>query len=200
MKTTSAIAVVTVILVLMAATATAQKKSGGILDSIIEFIKSIFQKIFGGTQTTTTKATTTKPTTTQPACSPPMILVGKNCCTDENKNGICDKDEVTTTTSTTTTTKPTTTTKATTTTEATTTTTTIIKCKTNVDCGTAVDHNICYENAIYKLTDVPMCASPGTPESYCYIKQSGIGSFGYTNKVRDCPFRCDPKTVTCTTA
>jgi hypothetical protein len=200
MKRTSAIAVGVVILILIAATASAQKKSGGILDTIIEFIRSLFQKIFGGTQTTTTKATTTKPTTTQPLCSPPYIQVGKDCCKDENKNGICDKDEVTTTTSTTTTTKPTTTTKATTTTEETTTTTTIIKCTSApYSCGTSQQVRICFDGkSIYQVTDIPICMHPDTPQSECIIKRIGPSVAGHlVGKVEDCEFGCDPTTVTC---
>jgi hypothetical protein len=34
----------------------------------------------------------------KPVCSPPYLLVGNNCCLDENSNRICDRDESTTTT------------------------------------------------------------------------------------------------------
>jgi len=37
----------------------------------------------------------------QVSCNPPYILVGTECCLDTNENGICDKDETTTTVTTT---------------------------------------------------------------------------------------------------
>ncbi|MDD5111707.1 MAG: hypothetical protein PHG85_04115 [Candidatus Altiarchaeota archaeon] len=174
-------------LLLMAAQATAKEASKGIIDRIIDFIKSIIQKITGGSQTTTT-TTTTKP----PLCSPPYIQVGGDCCKDQNSNGICDKDEVTTTTTTTqaTTTTKQTTTRLITTTEPTTTTTTlkIICTDQPYSCGTTVVRLYCYESAIYKQTQIPMCKNPGTPESYCIILQPKA------SKDRDCPSNCNPKT------
>jgi hypothetical protein len=195
MKTTKAMLALAIAAMLAAAFVEAKTtKSTGIVDRIIEFISGIVSKITGlfGSKTTTTVATTT---TTKPPCSPPYILVGRDCCLDGNGNGICDRDEVTTTTSTTTTTSRATTTRATTTTEQTTTTTTLaVKCKTNLDCGTPLDVNICYEKAIYKLTDIPMCRNPGTPESYCYIYRSGTSPYGYTQKIQDCESGCNSKT------
>jgi hypothetical protein len=37
------------------------------------------------------------PTTTEPYCTPPYIQVGRECCLDGNRNGICDTEEATTT-------------------------------------------------------------------------------------------------------
>lgn len=188
---------VAVVAMLTAAFAEAKTtKSTGIVDRVIDFIKGIVNAILNAITGSKATTTTTKPTTTAPLCSPPYIQVGKRCCMDGNNNGICDTDEVTTTAATTvaTTTTRQTTTRATTTTEQTTTTTTlVIKCNTNIDCGTPLDVNICYEKAIYKLTDIPMCKNRGTPESYCYIYRSGTSPYGYTQKVRDCESGCNPK-------
>jgi hypothetical protein len=194
MKTAN-LMVLAVIFGLLFATPAAAAESKGIIDRILDFIKNIINGITGS------KTTTTTTTTTRPLCSPPYLKVGGECCLDENSNGICDSDEITTTTTKATTTKPTTTTRQTTTTVRTTTeptTTTIIKCSSNLDCGTSIDENICYEKSIYKVTKIPMCKNPGTEGSYCYIKQVGPSVLGQlVGKVQDCPNGCDPATVTC---
>jgi hypothetical protein len=181
-------------LLILAVQATAKEASKGILQQIIDFIRSIIQKITGGSPTTTSTTTTTKP-----LCSPPYIQVGKECCKDENSNGICDKDEVTTTTTTTeatTTTKQTTTRQTTTTTPTTTTTTLKIACTDEpYSCGTSLDVLICYQKAVYKIKQIPTCKKPNTPESYCVILQIGPSVQGQlVGKVQDCSFGCNPNT------
>ncbi|MBM3308759.1 MAG: hypothetical protein FJY77_00745 [Candidatus Altiarchaeales archaeon] len=203
MEAKKTIALSLVIAVFLTTFVSAKETSGGIVSKITDIIKGIINSVVNIIKSITgSKTTTTTVTTTQPKCTPPMIEVGKKCCLDENNNGICDKDEATTTTAVTT--KATTTTARTTqrtTTEPTieeTTTTTIIKCKTNLDCGTSLEVKICYEKAIYKVTQIPMCKNPGTPQSLCYIKQVGPSVQGQlVGKIEDCEFGCDPKTVTC---
>jgi len=193
------LAAAAVLVMMLAATATAEGGIGGILDSIIAFIQGIIAAITGGEATPTTSTTTT-----QPMCSPPYIQVARECCLDANGNGICDRDEVTTTTTEPTTTIATSTTARTTTTEPTTTTTTLaIECRSSNDCGTAVRVKVCYTDGdIYWVTDTPLCKNQGTPESYCYIKRSGpAGITGQiiSEKAEDCPGSCDPTTATCLT-
>ncbi|MFH0862162.1 MAG: hypothetical protein V1875_03945 [Candidatus Altiarchaeota archaeon] len=114
-------------------------------------------------------------------CKPPYMTVGNACCLDRDQNGICDRDEATTTTRptpTTTTSRVTTTaprastTLAQETTSSTQATTTTVKsgCKTNADCGQPVEERLCKDGDVWLKKTIQMCTKPGTPDSQCIAK------------------------------
>ncbi|MFH0863103.1 MAG: hypothetical protein V1875_08770 [Candidatus Altiarchaeota archaeon] len=122
-------------------------------------------------------------------CNQPYIQVGNSCCLDRNKNGICDADELTTTTraTTPTTAAPTTTSAPVTTqtmpaTVTTTVTTTVpaVACSMNKDCGDVINYTKCYNGNVVMYVETPICTNPGKPAAQC-IKKSK------TNAYEACP-------------
>jgi hypothetical protein len=115
-------------------------------------------------------------TTTSLACDRPSVLIGADCCLDNNNNGVCDVHEGSTTT------VPvvliTTTTRAeeTTTIPPTTTTSTLgdIACYKSSDCGVngkkVVKYYTCQpklDGGIYRRYIEYACRNPGTAASIC---------------------------------
>jgi hypothetical protein len=112
-----------------------------------------------------------------PTCNKPYILVGNNCCLDENADSICDKDKLVATTLeeiTTTTIEeivPTSTSIPTTTTIEVTTTSTnpdYIQCMKNSDCGVPRNGSIhCVGKEIQGTIVTPSCKNPGELNAKC---------------------------------
>jgi hypothetical protein len=113
-------------------------------------------------------------------CKKPNVKVGGECCVDANKNGVCDKNEKQTSTTTvpqsTTTVPPktSTTSSTSTTTSSTTTTTVIIRCRTNADCGARNETRVCMNGDVYILRVSPRCTNPGTPTASCIISHNKL--------------------------
>ena len=121
----------------------------------------------------------------EPFCPQKYILVGSDCCLDENENGICDSDEAQTTT----TKKPTTTTAQTTSstivmttstttssTSSTTTTVAEVACTVNDDCGVRSERLVCNEGDLYTQMISYLCRKPGTSEAQCVMKTGFKGA------------------------
>jgi len=107
-------------------------------------------------------------------CNPPYLRIGDSCCLDKDGNGICDKDEQSTTTtlkpmvSTTTTVAPSP--PSTTVLAAVTSTQPLTKCNTNADCGGPVNYTKCSDGKVIMYSETPICTHPGTPEAKCTMK------------------------------
>jgi hypothetical protein len=123
----------------------------------------------------TMPSTTTLLIKSQPNCTKPYIeYKNEDCCLDSNNNHICDKYESTINTS-------------------------IEYCTSEpFSCGEPIKVDICYEQFICTVTDIPLCRNPDTPESYCYIKRIGPTQNGRLVDCNiKCDFGCDPNTVKC---
>ena len=122
-------------------------------------------------------------------CNPPYMLYADGCCLDRDGNGICDADELTTTTArmrqTTTTSairQATTSTvhalveaastTATTSTNLPTTTVAAVACNRHEDCGPERNYTRCHQGSVVMYFEKPRCEHPGKPDAMCTIKSS----------------------------
>lgn len=157
----------------------AETKNGGVLNTMLELIKTGFGELIGLLQSIIGQEKQ------EAGCEPPYILSGSQCCLDLDNTGICDRDEVdsTTTTHRTTTTtaimQETTTTiqQETTTTQGTTTTAPPeIACYVNSDCGQMREERVCYKGDVYRQRITPTCRNPGTVDAICIETQRFVGA------------------------
>ncbi|MFH1404295.1 MAG: hypothetical protein ABIH11_08515 [Candidatus Altiarchaeota archaeon] len=99
-------------------------------------------------------------------CTPPMTLVGGECCLDSDGDGTCDYGYY----------EPTTTsTASTSSTSSTASTIHVIACLTNRDCGNQTENRICYKGDVYIQQGTPLCQKPGTTEARCIYKTILLG-------------------------